>query len=164
MELDQGTGESTVSGMSRFSHELALCLDRLGMKQVDLERTTGIQKSILSKYKRGSLAITPAKLQQLCKKLPKSEGTRLVIAFLQDQLPVWAVDWIRIEPVDPTSKIKELEDATPLRLASPVRAAVEGLARCSTESAQVADLLLQLHTCLRPNQSKYSIPRRRKTN
>lgn len=126
--------------MSYFSAALQRALDDLSWSQQDLIGVTGIHRTSMSGYVRGSIPVGANTFRRLCRAFPESSLPPLLQAWLLDRVPR-----SMRHMVDVVTRTGEVREEQPLELVctEEVRRSLEVLARRSIE-APVRDLILDL--------------------
>lgn len=127
--------------MSYFSAALARTLEGVSWSQSDLIAATGIHRTSMSGYVRGSAPVGARTLRRICDALPEQQRPFLVRAWLMDQVPPELQSLVDIHPRSET--VREDTSAYLPDCPRDVRRGLELLARKSIH-APVRDLILDL--------------------
>ncbi len=131
--------------MSYFSAALERTLETLSMSRSDLVKATGIHRTSMSGYVRGTTPVGPRTLRTICAAVPEAHQPVLVRAWLLDQVPREMQNMVEI-----TARTDALrEDAVPPlpSCSDDIRRGLELLARKSVHPP-VRDLILDLSRLL----------------
>jgi transcriptional regulator with XRE-family HTH domain len=130
-----------VSTMSYFSAALERALEDLSWSQQELIVATGIHRTSMSGYVRGSTPVGAKILSRICEALPEQQRPYLVRGWLLDQVPAGLQS--QVEILARTDAVRE--DPAPVALDCPaeVRQGLELLARRSMHPP-VRDLIVDL--------------------
>lgn len=131
--------------MSYFSAALERALEDLSWSQQELIVTTGIHRTSMSGYVRGSTPVGPRTLRRICEALPETERPFLVRAWLLDQTPAELESLVEIVPR--TEVVREDQPSPFTDCPAEIRRGLELLARKSVD-APVRDLIVDLSRLL----------------
>jgi transcriptional regulator with XRE-family HTH domain len=138
--------------VSQFSNQLQGAIEQQGFTQVDVCDKTGVSQGQLSRYVAGKDRPSPEALDQLAKAFDEKNRTRLLVAYLEDDIPPGMRALATVKSKTSESKTSEEPTVYRSRMPKKLRAAYDYLGAAALEKPSIAQMLITAREAIDPEK------------
>jgi transcriptional regulator with XRE-family HTH domain len=142
--------------MSQFSNQLQAAIESQDFTQTYVCDQTGISQGQLSRYVNGKNRSSPEALDQLCKIFDKDNQVKILLAYLEDDIPPRMKNLVRVEPKG-AARVPEDPGICRTRMPRELRAAYDWLGRDAIANKYTADWIIANHRRWLGTNTKFSL-------
>lgn len=137
--------------MSLYSNQLRTSIEDCSeiSRQV-IEDKAGVSQPQLTRYLRGEHRPPRDVFEAIAKLFPVEHQLKLLLAYLEDEIPPGMRDLVLLQPADTSARTKESAPTYRTRMNKELRAAHDFLGADALEHADTADILIGQYRRLKP--------------